>query len=80
VSEDWSDGDSDRAADDDTAPDPFDDTPATWSAPDPTGVQGVDDAMDELATLDLLPTGEHVAVFDVVHRKLQDALADLDGA
>jgi hypothetical protein len=80
VSDEWSDGGAEQPAQDDTAPEPFDDAPPKWRAPDPTGVQAVDDAMAELAALDLLPTSEHVAVFDVVHRKLQDALADLDGA
>ena len=32
-----------------------------------------------LLTLDERPLGEHVEVFDGVHRALQDALASLDG-
>lgn len=51
-----------------------------WTRPGMTGVSSVDAAIDELARLDELPTSEHVAVYDVVHRQLQDALADLDGA
>jgi hypothetical protein len=48
--------------------------------PEPTGVPPVDAAVERLAELDDLPTGEHVAIYDAVHRQLQDALADLDGA
>ncbi|MDQ1486321.1 MAG: hypothetical protein QOJ62_2014 [Actinomycetota bacterium] len=49
-----------------------------WSPPEPTGVEQVDGAIRELVRLDQLPTSEHVAVFDGVHRSLQDSLADLD--
>jgi hypothetical protein len=52
---------------------------APWQPPEPTGVTGVDDAIAQLAELDALPTADHVAVYDVVHRQLQDSLADLDG-
>jgi hypothetical protein len=48
--------------------------------PQPTGVPTVDSAVERLTELDGLPTGEHVAIYDAVHRQLQDALADLDGA
>jgi hypothetical protein len=51
-----------------------------WAAPDATGVRQVDDALAELTRLDQLPTSEHVAVYEVVHRQFQDALADLDGS
>jgi hypothetical protein len=51
-----------------------------WTEPEPTGVPAVDETVAELAELDQLPTGEHVAVYDASHRRLQDALADLDGA
>jgi hypothetical protein len=53
---------------------------AGWTQPSPIGVLAVDDAVADLAQLDQIPTGEHVAVYDAVHRKLQDALADIDGA
>lgn len=33
-----------------------------------------------LDTLDGLPVSEHVAVFEVVHRTLQDTLAAVDGS
>jgi hypothetical protein len=54
--------------------------PVTWTRPDSTGVPSVDAAIEELARLDQLPTSEHVAAYEGVHRQLQDALADLDGA
>jgi hypothetical protein len=79
VSEEWNEEAAQQPLDD-AAHSQSDNPPPTWSAPEPTGVRAVDDAVAEIAALDLLPTGEHVAVFDVVHRKLQDALADLDGA
>jgi hypothetical protein len=53
---------------------------AEWIRPEVTGVPSVDAAIEALAQLDALPTSEHVAVYDGVHRQLQDALADLDGA
>ncbi len=51
-----------------------------WAIPEPTGVPGVDAAVAGVAALDRLPTAEHVASYEVAHRHLQDALADLDGA
>jgi len=53
---------------------------ANLTRPELTGVPTVDAAVERLAELDDLPTGEHVAIYDAVHRQLQDALADLDGA
>lgn len=50
-----------------------------WTPPQPTGVPAVDAAVEKLGELEGLPTSEHVAVYDGVHRLLQDALADLDG-
>jgi hypothetical protein len=38
----------------------------------------VDTALDLLEGLEDVPVAEHVAVFDAVHRSLQDALATLD--
>jgi hypothetical protein len=38
----------------------------------------VETALTRLHELDELPVGEHVAVYDEVHRLLQDALAALD--
>lgn len=51
-----------------------------WELPSPTGVPAVDEALAPLVELDGLPTGEHVAHYEAVHRRLQDALADLDSA
>jgi hypothetical protein len=53
---------------------------ARWELPEPTGVPAVDDALAPLVELDDLPTGEHVPHYEAVHRRLQDALADLDSA
>jgi hypothetical protein len=44
-----------------------------------TGNAAVDDATRLLDRLDELPTAEHVEVFEDVHRRLEDALTDLDG-
>jgi hypothetical protein len=38
----------------------------------------VDVALERLEDLDARPVAEHVAVYDEVHRLLQDALAALD--
>jgi hypothetical protein len=38
----------------------------------------VEDAVRRLGDLDERPVAEHVAVYDEVHRLLQDALAALD--
>ena len=38
----------------------------------------VDAAVERLAEVDERPVSEHVAVYDEVHRLLQDALAALD--
>jgi hypothetical protein len=75
VIEDRDDGNLDQPADlvDDVQP------LARWSLPEPTGVDDVDEALAVLADLDGLPTAEHVAVYDTVHKQLQDSLADLDG-
>lgn len=43
-----------------------------------TGDPRVDEVLAGLADLPSLPAGEHVAVYDQVHRGLQDALANLD--
>ena len=42
------------------------------------GPTGVDLALNRLDGLEGLAVGEHVEVFDAVHRCLQDALAALD--
>ena len=43
-----------------------------------TGDPRVDEVLSGLAGIENLPTTEHVAVYDEVHRGLQDALANLD--
>jgi hypothetical protein len=43
-----------------------------------TGDARVDEAVALLASLDATPVTQHVAVFDEVHRRLQDTLATLD--
>lgn len=45
--------------------------------PEPTGDARVDGALERLGDLEDLPTAEHVAVLEDVHRRLQSALADL---
>ena len=49
-----------------------------WAQPDATGHRGVDDALAEIIQLDGLATAEHVPIYESAHRRLQDALADLD--
>lgn len=46
--------------------------------PEPTGHPGVDAALDRLRELADLPTGAHPELFDDLHRRLQDALAEVD--
>lgn len=48
----------------------------TWT---PTGDPRVDAAVDLVGQLQELPVSEHLAVFDDVHRRLQDTLADAAG-
>jgi hypothetical protein len=43
-----------------------------------TGDPRVDEVLGGLSGIGSQPTSEHVAVFDEVHRGLQDALANLD--
>lgn len=45
-----------------------------------TGNMDVDAAIARLAELDGLPTGQHVAVFEDVHGRLQQTLAHVDGS
>ena len=45
-----------------------------------TGDDRVDEALAELAAIAGQPPAEHVAVYEDVHRRLQDTLADLDGS
>jgi len=45
---------------------------------DSTGVPAADDARERLQAVDDAPLEEHVEVFEDVHRRLQEGLADLD--
>jgi hypothetical protein len=47
-------------------------------SPTPTGEPRVDAALKRLQDIGAAPVDEHVAIYDDVHRRLQDALADLD--
>lgn len=47
-------------------------------APPETGDPRVDEALAGLTGIGGQPPGEHVAVYEEVHRRLQDTLADLD--
>jgi hypothetical protein len=46
--------------------------------PEPTGHPDVDAALDRLRELADRPTGAHPELYDDVHRRLQDALAEID--
>jgi hypothetical protein len=43
-----------------------------------TGVSAADDASRQLAELDEAPLADHVEIYEDVHRRLQEGLADLD--
>ncbi len=43
---------------------------------EPTSDMRVDSALARMQDVTNLPTDEHVEIFDEVHRRLQDALAD----
>ena len=45
----------------------------------PTGDVRVDTAVDLIGNLADLPTADHLAVFEDVHRRLHDTLADASG-
>jgi hypothetical protein len=47
--------------------------------PAATGEPQVDAALTRLQDVTNAPVEEHVAIYDEVHRRLQDALADPDG-
>ena len=48
------------------------------AAPAPTGVEAADGAAERLQELDEAPLEDHVGVYEDVHRRLQEGLADLD--
>jgi hypothetical protein len=43
-----------------------------------TGESAVDDALARLSQIGDAPTADHVEIYDDVHRRLTDALADVD--
>lgn len=43
---------------------------------EPTGDARIDAALDRMRDVSQLPTSEHVEVFEEVHRRMQDLLAD----
>lgn len=51
---------------------------AALPEPEVTGDPRIDAATARLGDLAELPTSDHVAVYDDVHRRLQDALADAE--
>lgn len=55
-------------------------TDAADPGPQPpvTGEPGVDDAQKRLSEIADLPTADHVEVYDEVHQRLSDILADSD--
>ena len=61
----------DDDAPDVTHPEPDDDTR-------PSGVAAADEGRARLRDLDDAPLDQHVEVFEDVHRRLQEGLADLD--
>ncbi len=50
--------------------------PTVWS---PTGDARVDSAVELLGSIRELPLAEHQAIYEDVHRRLQQALADATG-
>lgn len=51
---------------------------AALTGPEVTGDARIDAATARLGDLAELPTSDHVGVYDDVHRRLQDALADAE--
>lgn len=45
-----------------------------------TGDARVDAALARLTELDQRPPAEHVAIYEDIHRRLQEALTDVDGS
>ena len=61
-----------------TPPSPL---PSDLGAPAPGSArEAVDEALARLQALPERPVSEHVSIYEDVHRLLQDALADVDGA
>lgn len=50
----------------------------TAPSPERTGEPAADAARERLGALDEAPLEDHVEIFEDVHRRLQEGLADLD--
>ncbi len=50
------------------------------TGPEPTGDPRVDAALERLSGVRNRPTAEHVEIYEDIHLRLQDALADIDGS
>jgi hypothetical protein len=57
---------------------PAADADATEVPPTATGVAAADDAARRLAEIADAPVDAHVGIYEDVHRRLQEGLADLD--
>ena len=71
----------DDDAPDVTQPVPGDTAPgdtAPGDDPPPSGVAAADEGRERLRSLDDAPLEQHVEVYEDVHRRLQEGLADLD--
>ena len=55
-----------------------DETPTDAQQVPRTGVPAADSAADRLAEVERAPLDEHVEIYEDVHRRLQEGLADLD--
>jgi len=82
ASEDEADDDADDGTEDEADDEAEADTaePRWPPAAEATGDEAVDAAAERLRELSGLPASEHVGVYEDVHRRLQDSLADLDGS
>ena len=70
----------DAAADEGHGAVPAEPAPAQPEVPGApvTGEAAVDDALARLGQIREAPTAEHVEIYDEVHRRLTDTLADVD--
>jgi hypothetical protein len=54
------------------------DTEPDADAPEHTGVAAADAALDRLRDVEQAPLEDHVEIFDDVHQRLHEGLAELD--
>lgn len=80
VAEEWAGGALGSTEADADATDPADSAPVdpVPTSDERTGVPAADSALDRLLDLDAAPLEEHVEIFDDVHRRLHEGLAELD--